>query len=90
MEKVCNTIRRVQNRIVRRCDSCKVYWQRPKIFKIALRADKYFNHTVYTYIFYIKGKPILHVVDESTRYQAVRLHKSVSSEVCGDSYGFFR
>ncbi len=31
-------------------------------------------------IFYIEGKPIIHVVDEATRYQAARWLKSVSAE----------
>lgn len=89
MEKVGNSTRRVLNEIVQRCDSCKVYAQRPKRFKFELRADKDFNHTVYTEIFYIEGKPILHMVDESTRYQEGRWLESFSSEALWRSLRIF-
>lgn len=60
------TIRKIE----RACHSCQVNSQRPHRFKFPLREDKEFNLTVQVQVFYIKKKPVLHVVDEATNYQA--------------------
>ncbi len=39
---------------------------------------KDFNHSVYIEVFFIDRTPILHVVDEATRYQAARWLDNVS------------
>jgi hypothetical protein len=40
----------------------------PGRFKFNLRDDVSFNLSIIVDIFYILGKPILHIVDEGTRY----------------------
>lgn len=45
-----------------------VYIQTPRLFKFALCDVNEFNHSVFVEILYIDKKPILHVVDEATRY----------------------
>lgn len=45
-----------------------------------MRVDKHFKHTEYTEIFYIEDKTRLHVVDESTRYQAAKWLETVTAE----------
>lgn len=66
--------------IMRTCVACQTYAQKPRRFKFTLRDDKDFNHTVYADIFYIDAKPILHVVDEATNYQAAQWLPTVSSQ----------
>ena len=46
-----------------------------------------FNHLVYADICWIEGKPVLHVVDESTSFQAARFVKSLSA---GHTWEAFR
>jgi hypothetical protein len=48
----------------------KKYGRSPGRFKFTLREDLDFNHSVYVDIMYINGSPVLHIIDEATRYQA--------------------
>jgi hypothetical protein len=42
-------------------------------FKFVLKADTIdFNHTILIDMMYIDGSPILHIVDDATRFQAAR------------------
>lgn len=72
--------RKTLQQIEKSCGPCQEYAQRPRRFKFTLRDDVDFNHTVYADIFYIDGQPILHVVDEATRFQAARWLSRVTSE----------
>lgn len=72
--------REILEDISRKCLHCQRYAQAPRRFKFNLREDKDFNHTVFVDIFYIDKRPILHVVDESTRYQAARWLPTVSAD----------
>lgn len=65
--------------ISRLCNICQLESPRPQRFKLTLRDDKKFNHTVFIDVFYLDKKPIMLVVDESTRYQAVRWITSIIS-----------
>lgn len=49
-------------------------------FKFSLREDKFFNQIVFVDIFYIIKKPVLHVVEEATRYQAAWWLPNVTAE----------
>ena len=42
----------------------------PGCFKFNLRDDIDFNYSIIVNIFYISSKPVLHVINERTRYQA--------------------
>lgn len=70
LEIVEDGTRRRLDEIVHRCESCHVFAQKPCRFKLWLRQDKEFNHTIFFDILYFNGKPILNVVDEGNRYQA--------------------
>lgn len=48
---------RVLNHIKRGCNTCQTYAQKPCRFKLTLRNDNYFTHSVYADIFYIEKKP---------------------------------
>jgi hypothetical protein len=49
---------------------CQKHRKAPGRFKFNLQDDVNFNYFIIVDIFYITGKPILHVVNEGTRYQA--------------------
>lgn len=66
--------------VTRKCKPCQTYAQAPRRFKFALRDGKEFNHTVFVDIFNIDKKPIIHVVDESTRYQAASSLPNVTAD----------
>lgn len=80
VSNVDSTTRAHLEEIARRCRPCQTYAQAPRRFKFALRDDKEFNHTVFVDIFYVNKKPVLHVVDEATRYQAARWLSNVTAE----------
>lgn len=58
----------------------QIYVQKPSGFKIKLRDDKEFNHTVHADIFYIDAKHILHAVNKATRFQSAPLLPEVTSK----------
>jgi hypothetical protein len=49
------------------------------------REDVSFNCSIIVDVFYISGQPILHVVDEGTRYQAGRWLQNISAKVTWDT-----
>ncbi|POS82415.1 hypothetical protein EPUL_006188 [Erysiphe pulchra] len=44
-----------------------------------------FNHSIHVDVFYINGKPILHVVDETTRFQAAKWLANMTSQTMWDA-----
>lgn len=80
LENIGSGTRRILEAIEKHCDPCQRYAQKPRRFKFTLRDDKDFNHTVYVDIFYIESKPVLHVVDEATNFQAAKWLENMSSE----------
>lgn len=66
-----------------KCSPCQTYAQAPRGFKLALRKEKDTNNTVFFDNFYIDSKPILHVADEATRYQAARCLPKITAETVG-------
>lgn len=71
-EKVTPSTRLLLQNIVDTCDACQRYAPKPYRFRFTLLEDKEFNHSIYVDIFYIDSRPVLHVVDEATRYQAAQ------------------
>ena len=51
------------------CKYCQKYGKSPGRFRFSLREDVNFNYCIYVDIMYIDGQPLLHIVDEGTRYQ---------------------
>lgn len=67
------------HKIVQFCHQCQIHGRSPGRFKFTLKDDKDFNHSVYTDVYWIDGKPVLHTVDESTGFQAAYFLKSMSA-----------
>jgi hypothetical protein len=61
------------------CEHCQKHGKSPGRFKFNLRDDVNFNYSIIVDIFYITGKPVLHVVDEGTRYQAGQWLQNISA-----------
>jgi len=64
------------------CSSCAKYGSKPRRFKITVGTDDLrFNQTVAVDIMYItQKKPVLHIVDEATHFNAACFLTKVSSE----------
>ena len=63
------------------CQTCQKHGESPRRFKFTLRDDSIdFNHSIYIDVMYINNHPILHVVDEATRFQAARWLRDISSK----------
>ncbi|KAI0993887.1 hypothetical protein K3495_g14297, partial [Podosphaera aphanis] len=69
-------------KISRFCKFCQKHSNAPGRFKFSLRSidDVQFNHIVYADIMYIDGSPLLHVVDEGTRFQSAHWLKDMSAK----------
>lgn len=80
LENIDADTRAILEDITRRCNPCQTYAQAPRRFKFALREDKDFDRSVFLDIFCIDSEPIMHILDESTRYQAARWLPKVTSE----------
>ncbi|KAL3713545.1 hypothetical protein TMatcc_002248 [Talaromyces marneffei ATCC 18224] len=62
------------------CHHCQIYGQSPGRFRFTVRDDVSFNHSIIVDIMYINGKPVLHVVDEATRFNAARWLENISAK----------
>lgn len=62
------------------CEHCQKHSKSPGRFKFTLREDVNFNYTITVDIMYIDNTPILHVVDEATRFQAAKWLQNISAK----------
>jgi hypothetical protein len=62
------------------CHHCQIYGKSPGRFRFTLRDDISFNHSIIVDIMYINGNPVLHLVDEATRFNAARWLESISAK----------
>ena len=62
------------------CEQCQKHGRSPGRFTFTLKDDINFNYNVIIDIMYIGSKPVLHLVDEATRFQAGRWLKNVSAQ----------
>jgi len=62
------------------CEHCQRHGKSPGRFKFNLRDDVSFNQSIIVDIMYINGKPVLHVVDKGTRYQAGRWLRNITAK----------
>jgi hypothetical protein len=93
IEKLRNVLERAGHEVdkqaleylTRYCEQCQLNGKSPGRFKFNLRDDVNFNYSIIVDIFYIYGKPVLHVVDEGTRYQAGRWLQSLSAQHTWDA-----
>ncbi|EKD14183.1 polyprotein [Drepanopeziza brunnea f. sp. 'multigermtubi' MB_m1] len=62
------------------CHHCQVFGRSPGRFSIKLKDDTDFNDTVYVDVMHLDGKNVLHVVCDSTNFQAATFFKSMSAQ----------
>lgn len=80
--------RQILDKIVRHCHKCQRYGDPPLRFKFTLRDNTIdFNHSIYVDVMYIDEHPLLHVVDEATRFQAARWLTNFSSSNVWNALG---
>ncbi|KAI0995528.1 hypothetical protein K3495_g12651 [Podosphaera aphanis] len=74
--------RTLLEKISKFCKFCQKHSNAPGRFKFSLRSidDVQFNHIVYADIMYFDGSPLLHVVDEGTRFQSAHWLKDMSAK----------
>jgi hypothetical protein len=68
------------NWLTKYCKHCQLFQKSPGRFKFSLKDDVSFNSEIIVDVFWIENKPIIHVVDEATRYQAARWLENSSSK----------
>ena len=62
------------------CAHCQKHGKSPGRFKFTLREDVQFNYSIIVDVMYIEGDPVLHIVDEGTRFQAARWLANISAK----------
>jgi len=62
------------------CHQCQMHAKSPGRFKFILKEDHNFNFEIIVDIMYLEGRPVLHVVDESTSFQAARFLRVISAK----------
>ncbi len=67
------------------CSLCQKYGKSSGCFKFTLQDDINFNYSIFVNIMYIDNNPILHVVDETTRYQAAKWLQNVTAKYIWDT-----
>uniref|UniRef100_A0A8H7K3I9 Integrase catalytic domain-containing protein n=1 Tax=Bionectria ochroleuca TaxID=29856 RepID=A0A8H7K3I9_BIOOC len=78
VEKLWNILQRADKKanrsalelINRVCHHCQIKGKAPQRFKFVLKDDVDFNYEIVVDIMYLDGKPVLHVIDASTSFQA--------------------
>jgi hypothetical protein len=68
-------------RLTKFCSYCQKHGKSPGRFKFRLADETLdFNHSIYVDIMYIDSMPILHVIDEATRFSAARFLRDISAK----------
>ena len=79
------TFKRIRD-IVARCEPCQRIHNAPVRFRVSIGHEHVrFNARAYIDIMYLDGKPVLHIVDEATRFSAARFLPKVSTDAVWDS-----
>ncbi|POS84449.1 hypothetical protein EPUL_003494 [Erysiphe pulchra] len=72
--------RRLLEAMGKNCTKCQKHAGAPMRFKFLLRDDVDYNHSIFIDVMYIDESPVVHVVDEATRFQAAKWLKKMSSQ----------
>ena len=69
------------------CSECQKHGKSPGRFKFTLRTneDPVFNFCIIVDIMYIEGNPLLHIIDQATRFQAARWLRNLSTKHTWDT-----
>jgi hypothetical protein len=73
LERVDHEVKKsVLEKLIKFCTFCQKYAKSSERFKFTLRDDVNFNFSIIVNIMYVENNFILHVIDETTRFQAAR------------------
>jgi hypothetical protein len=61
------------------CKHCQKHGKSPGRFRFTLRDDVEFNYSIFVDIMYINNQPLLHIVDEGTRFQNGKWLRNISA-----------
>jgi hypothetical protein len=75
-----DTEKGVLEHLTKYCHYCQKHSRSPGRFWFTLRDDVEFNYCIIVDIMYISGDPLLHVVDEGTRFQTGRWLQNISAK----------
>jgi hypothetical protein len=67
------------------CHQCQMNAKAPGRFKFTLKDDYEFNWCIIVDVMYLDGKPVLHIVDEATAFQAAKFLKDMSAKTTWDA-----
>ena len=67
------------------CHQCQMHSNAPGRFKFKLRDDLDFNHEVLVDVMYLEGKPVLHIIDVATSFQAARFLQAMTAKATWDA-----
>ena len=70
---------RVLCHLIKYCDQCQKHDRALDRFSFIIKDDANFNFNVIVNILYITSKPVLHVIDEATRFQTSRWLKDINA-----------
>jgi hypothetical protein len=62
------------------CHYCQLHGRAPGRFRFTLKDDYEFNYCIIIDVMYLDSKPVLHVVDEATAFQAARFLRDMSAK----------
>ena len=86
LERTCHkTNKRIIDNLMKYCTHCQKHGKSPCCFKFTLKKDVNFNYLILVDIMYIDSNPILHVVDEITRFKAARWLNNMSTKYILDT-----
>ena len=71
---------RIIQRLIKYCHHCQKHGRSFERFSFIIKNDVDFNFHIIVDIFYIEGKPVLHFIDEATRFQAGRWLKNITAK----------
>lgn len=70
----------VLQRLTKYCEHCQKHGRSPGRFSFSIKEDVDFNYNIIVDILYIQNKPVLHLVDEATRFQTGRWLRDISAK----------
>lgn len=77
---------KILEKLTKFCHHCQLNAKSPGRFKFTIRdEDMNFNYSIQVDVMYLDGKPVLHVVDQATAFQAGKFLPSMSAKHAWDT-----
>jgi len=67
------------------CHQCQMHSNAPGRFKFTLRDDMEFNYQILADIMFLDEKPVLHIIDTATSFQAARFLRNMTTKETWDT-----